>query len=480
MCDKKAQDGLTGKIRYDAAPCEPAERCGFPQPRLEMLKSGDTVVVGVSGGADSMTLLHILCTERGKLGIKLCAAHINHCLRGEEADRDERYVRQMCEKWSVELRVLRLDVKNEAQSKGQTVEEAGRAVRYRFFDSIASESGAWVATAHTLSDSIETVLINFARGTGLKGMCGIPAQRGRLIRPLIDFTRAQTEEYCRLNAIEYVNDSTNFSREITRNRVRLDAVPVLYSVNPAFDRAAKRALESLGRDESALSRLTDEWLARSRVGKDAYDLKILAECPEDTVRRVIAKAALLACSSAQEAANVESVLAILRAGDGKVEIKGGSFARISGGKLVFESGAARNETFSPAVLSQGIFENSAFRLKISLAEGEELKNFKNINKHISNNALDCDKIIGTAILRPREPGESLRPVGRGISKTLKKLFSEAAVPQELRALVPVAADDEGPIWVCGFGADERCRVTDSTKRAVVIDVMPKDGRTQEE
>lgn len=446
----------------------------LPEAHFEMLKSGDAVVAGVSGGADSMALLHMLCQRREKLGLKLYAAHVNHELRGAEADRDEEYVRRMCAEWKVELRVLHADVKAAARDSGQTVEEAGRGVRYRFFDSIAAPLGAWTATAHTLSDSIETMLINFARGTGLKGLCGIPAGRGRLIRPLIDFTRADTEEYCRRNAIEYVNDSTNFSREYTRNRVRLDAVPVLYSINPAFDRAAKRAMESLARDESALSRLTDDWLGRARVDKNAYDLAVLGSCPEDTIRRVIAKAALDACGKTQEAANVELVLEAVRAGRGKVEIKGGSFARAGGGKLVFENGRSGEKSFSPVPLRQGVFENAAFRIEISCAAGEELKNLKNINKQISNNALDCDRIIGTAVLRPRKPGESFRPFGRGVSKTLKKLFNEAAVPPELRQLVPVAADDMGPLWVCGFGADERCRVTDSTTRAIIINYAAKD------
>ena len=168
---------------------------------------------------------------------------------------------------AVELFVLHADVKEQAEASGETVEEAGRRVRYSFFEQKSKELDAAVATAHTLSDSIETQLMNFARGTGLRGLCGIPPVRGDIIRPLIRCTRRDTEEYCQYNGIKYVNDSTNFSREYTRNRVRLDVVPKLYEINPAFDKAAARLITMLEDDEKCLEAAAEKRLENARRGE---------------------------------------------------------------------------------------------------------------------------------------------------------------------------------------------------------------------
>lgn len=447
-----------------------------PFGSFDMLSRGDSVVAGFSGGADSTALLHMLCSIRGGLGLKITAAHINHGLRGEEAQRDEDFVRRVCAQWDVGLEVLHADVRAEAERSGRTVEEAGRKVRYGFFDSVAAPDGAWIATAHTLSDSIETALLNFTRGTGLRGVCGIPARRGRVIRPLLALTRADTERYCREHGLSYVDDSTNFSRQYARNRVRLDVVPVLAAINPGFSQAAGRAMQSFARDDSALSRISSELLEGAREN-GGYSLAALSQIPDDLIRRVLALAAKEATGLTQEAVHIELLLGAVAAGRGAVQLRGGAVARAQAGRLTFASpetlGLSKKDFSAP--FGPGEFDNGAFRLVISIISGEELKNFKIINKQCFNNALDCDRIIGTAVIRARAPGEAYEPAGRGVTKTLKKLLSEAGVPRELRELLPVAADSEGPVWVCGFGPAQRCRVTESTVRAAVIKICAPHG-----
>ena len=443
--------------------------------RFDMLRSGDAVVVGVSGGADSMALLHMLCSLREPLDLKVYAAHINHGLRGAESLRDEDFVRKSCEEWHVELFVLKADVALEAANAGESLEEAGRRVRYAFFKKTANTLSAKIATAHTLSDSIETMLLNLTRGTGLKGLCGIPPIREKIIRPLIETTRREVEEYCEKNAIIYMNDSTNFSRDYTRNRIRLDVVPVLYEINPAFDRAALRAMRSLAEDEALLSSLSNAQLSKARTDEREYDAQALRGCPPELMRRVLAKAAFLSTGKTQEAQSIEKLHELLHQKNGGVSIKGGYSAHIKGGKLVFHTKSDKTRGGFCVPFGPGAYDFGGLCLKISLITINEFKILKNINKSYFKYAIDCDKIKGITVIRSKRPGEGFTPAGRGVRKSFKKLFNEAGVPVEDRGSVPVIADEEGIAWVYGFGADERCKVIDETQRVFLIKTTEMGG-----
>ncbi len=185
--------------------------------------------------------------------LHLIAAHVNHGLRGEEADRDERFVRDFCERNSIVLQVLHADVIATAREKSQGIEECGREVRYSFFRSLCGPDGR-IATAHTLSDSAETVLMNLAKGAGTKGLCGIPPVRGNIVRPLIDITRAEVERYCSCFGLDFVTDSTNLTDGYGRNKLRHHVVPVLQEINPAFECAVERTTQILRCDEEYFER----------------------------------------------------------------------------------------------------------------------------------------------------------------------------------------------------------------------------------
>lgn len=436
--------------------------------RYNMLDCG-AIIAGVSGGADSMALLKFLCTLREEKGIKVYAAHINHCLRGEEALRDENFVRKWCSENDVELFLLREDVKKLAAQSGQTVEEAGRSVRYGFFNEKANEFNAKIATAHTLSDSIETQIFNLARGTGLHGLCGIPPVRGRIIRPLIKCTRQDTEEYCAFNGIKYVDDSTNFSRDYTRNRIRLDIVPKLYKLNSAFDRAESRLIDSLEEDEDFFENEAQKTLKTAFEAPGTYLLNELAKCHPAVLKRCIAAAAEQFTGTAQEAIHINAVSRIVLSGSGKTEIKGGCYVKAYGGKLIFSKSQQNkpvNNTFR-FPFKEGTYKNGMFSITISNIFEKNLKKF---SKQYLNNTIDCDKIKNNAIVRARIQGDEISLAGRNITKSLKKLYSEAKIPTEERAYVPVAADDEGVFWVGKFGTAERCKVTEGTKNAILLEI----------
>jgi tRNA(Ile)-lysidine synthase len=194
----------------------------------DMLPKGGTILAAVSGGADSMCLLHVLINLSARYDLRIEAAHFNHMLRGDESDRDERFVLGECEKLGVPCHVGRGDVSAYARESGMGTEEAGRKLRYDFFYETAKKIGASrIATAHNGDDNCETVIMNMLRGTGLTGLCGIPPVRGIVIRPLLTVTRSGIEEYLRENNIPHVEDSTNRSDDYTRNRIRHRVIPAL-------------------------------------------------------------------------------------------------------------------------------------------------------------------------------------------------------------------------------------------------------------
>mgnify|MGYP000253249413 FL=1 len=225
------------------------------------------VLVALSGGADSMALLHFFIQHKNKLGIvKLSAAHINHMLRDDESERDENFVSEQCRALGIPLYLKKTDVAREAELSGEGLEEAGRRIRYDFFYEIALKTSSVIATAHTLSDSIETVLLNQARGCGLKGLYGIPPVREvtvdgkvlKIIRPLIYCTRAEIEDFCRENGIRYVTDSTNSQTDFSRNRIRHIVVPSLKSINPDVESAFLRLMQHARQDGELLETLAAE------------------------------------------------------------------------------------------------------------------------------------------------------------------------------------------------------------------------------
>ena len=249
--------------------------------KYEMIGQGDHVCAAVSGGADSAALLAFLLSLREPMGLTVTACHLNHCLRGAEADRDEAFVRELCQRWQVPLTVERVEVAELARQEHLSEETAGRKARYALFERLHRETGCKVATAHTLSDNMETVLFSMARGTGLRGMCGIQPVRDYLIRPLIAVTRQEVEAYCAENGIGFVTDSTNFSEEYTRNRIRLRLIPELYALNPALPEAFAHLIEAMGEGYELVSREAKQFLdtAESFRGHTAYTAEAFLALP---------------------------------------------------------------------------------------------------------------------------------------------------------------------------------------------------------
>lgn len=298
--------------------------------RYRMIERGDRVVVGVSGGADSMALLHFLHTRCEDLEIMVAACHVNHHLRGEESGRDEQFVRNFCFDHQIPLTVYDLDLPA-VQKKHESTEECARRERYRCF----GEQEGKIATAHTASDNTETVLLNILRGTGTKGLCGIPPVRGEIIRPLLRCTREDTEDYCKKNRIGYVTDSTNLSESYTRNRIRKNILPALKEFNPSLIEGFSRMTESVYADNAFLEKTAFAARERCETG-DGLSCSLLNELEPAILSRVVSM--LLAENGIEPShLRITECIRIILAGKGKINLCRDRFALVRKGNFLIQT-----------------------------------------------------------------------------------------------------------------------------------------------
>ena len=446
--------------------------------KLGLINDGDKIVMAISGGCDSSALLHILIKLREPMKLDILCAHVNHNLRGEESDRDEKFVRDICEKYNVPLRVLSADVDDYAAEHRLSTEEAGRELRYEFFERCCDElgEGSLVATAHTLSDSAETFLFNVARGTSVDGICGIPPKRGNVIRPLIEFTRKDTETYCAENKVPFVTDSTNLGDDYTRNKIRHRAVPVLKEINPSFEYSLLGIENDLYEIRGLLDDLGNTALEKAKTPK-GYNADILGNEPAAVQKR----AAAMLLEEFGFSLNRERIVALVNGFSGedfKTELSKDAYLVKQDGMIYREDRAELLPEIPETDFSEGDFDFPGKKAEIKILSPEKFKNLHIVNQYALKDAFDYDKIRGKAVLRSRRTGDKADI--HGGTKTLKKLFIEEKIPFEKRNSVTVIADDDGVLWVEGLGASRRARISESTEKIAAIKISFKNNSNSED
>ncbi len=428
-----------------------------------MIPCGSTVVAAVSGGSDSMVLLNALDMLKSEYGIKLIAAHVNHGLRGESADRDEAFVKEKCNGMGIEIRTLKADVAALAKESGTGLEECGRRVRYDFFNSLGEN--VIIATAHNLSDRVETFLFNFTRGSALRGLCSVPAVRDNIIRPLIDCSKDEILEFCEKNSIEYVTDETNSDVKYSRNRIRHNVITELEKINPSFEECAERCIESVNEDEKFLFSLASE-LAEKARRNSGYDADVLDEAPIPLKKRAVTHICEKNAGVTPEQKFVNKICEMLRNG-GQIQINGGVTVRVRKGILDFPSDSAEK---SKAEIDGETVAFANKLINIRIIDINETNNLQNVSKQDLEYYLDYDKIIGKVCVRSREAGDCINLNSRGCTKTLKKLFNELEIPPEQRNSVAVFCDEAGVVLVEGADIDKRVSVTKETQNIMFIKI----------
>ncbi|MDO8672615.1 MAG: tRNA lysidine(34) synthetase TilS [Dehalococcoidia bacterium] len=457
-----------------------------------LLAPGDNVIVGVSGGPDSVCLLHLLNRLKTKTAIHLHVAHLNHQLRGREAEDEANYVRKLATDLRLPCTIEARDVRVYREVHGLSEEEAAREVRYAFLAEIANRlGGAKVAVGHTADDQVETILMHLIRGTGLAGLQGMAASSNlrlprlvknvTVVRPLLAVYRQETEAFCKSNALAPHFDATNYSRLYFRNRIRADLVPLLQSYNPTVKTAILR-LAALSRDDVRYidDQVTALWPALTTVedGLVIFDKDGLATLPANLQRHLLRRGAetLLGDLTDIEAVHIEA----MRKAIGKPVGAMISLPR----KLVFQVG------YDACSISLGCVEPSLwpaiageYSLQIpgkSCVAGWSVETRLLDREAASGHCpspwhahLDPIAIGQTLSIRGRRPGERFQPLGMGETKKLQDFMVDAKIPRRQRDSIPLLVSPSQIVWVVGWRLDERAKVQEATEKVLCVTFEPQ-------
>lgn len=415
--------------------------------KYNMLSKGDRVLIGVSGGADSIALLEFFVSVKEKYDLDICVAHIEHGIRGEDSINDAEFVENYCKKLGVKFYLKTIDAPNLAKKAKMGVEEYSRMARYDFFNTIECDK---IATAHNLTDNIETLLFRLARGTGLKGACSIPAVRGKIIRPFIEVSSSEIRKWCNDNNIPYRVDCTNSDSAYSRNLIRLEILPLFEKLNANYQDNIDDFISDVNEDYSFIDNYVKSIYPKI-VKDNEIDLPKLNELDLPIKKRIL----IVFFNENGYSLNrihLQSVIDITLK-SGKSQIKENVFAISAKGKI-------RLAKFNDL--------NKKDKFVTKILNIDEFKD-KNIDFYC-----DCDKIVGNITIRARQAGDKIKPAGRNVSKTLKKLFNESAYPIEKRDENIVVCDDFGIVGVIGLCADERVKVDCNTAKILTIKLPSED------
>lgn len=423
--------------------------------KFNMLSQNDFVVVGVSGGADSMCLLHYLMSVKDKYNLRLLVANVEHGIRGQESVDDTNFVKNFCNDNNIEFKLLSINAIELAKDNGMSVEEYSRQARYEFFHSFNPDK---IATAHNLSDNVETILFRLSRGTSIKGMCGIPAVRGNIIRPLLSCSGKEIREYCKESNIPYRVDSTNADTEYSRNRIRQNIVPEFEMLNSSFENVVSRFINSVKEDEECLQEYANICLDEC-FKKDALTLEKLRKYPTSIQKRAIIKFYDMYGITLDEC-HLNDVLDLVHK-QGRTQIKKNYFA-ISDKKR----------------LRLAVFEESIdfVDLKIDkkiISRQEFLNNYELLSKKFDFYC-DYDKIEGDVIIGARESGDEISPAGRDCTKSLKKIYNEYHIDVEKRDSIPVIRDEKDVIGIYGYCCSEKVKIDNTTTSVILIKIYSEE------
>jgi tRNA(Ile)-lysidine synthase len=422
------------------------------------------ILVGFSGGKDSTFLLYALFLLKERLNLSLFAAHINHQIRGEEAERDEKFCREFCGKLKIPLFVKRFDVKRYARRKRISLEEAGRVIRYRFLEEMRNKKGLdFIALGHNATDNCETMLLSLIKGKGLSGIAGIPEKRERIIRPLIDLKSEEIDDFLKKNNIPYVFDTTNLSLSHPRNYLRHLVLPFLREINPNLEETMRHTARILQEEDAYLKEVgakLKENGVRKISGGYLIDKKIFLSYNFSVRRRVLKE-----LFDDMSYSDIERVVGLGERPVGKmVSLRNGLWAINEPEGIFIGRLEERISPDSEKVLRIGginRIEESGLELLVRLK-----KRGRSLDLGGDKEYFDRDAIFPPLAIRYWRPGDFLfSEKGR---KKLQDLFVDHKIPRRLRSQIPILVDREGILWVLGVRRANRAKISEKTKRILEV------------
>lgn len=449
-----------------------------------LIDNGETLLVGVSGGPDSVCLLHILNRLKETLGVSLHVAHLNHMLRGTDSDDDAVYVSQLASNLGIPSTVERLDVAAYREGRRLSVEEAAREVRYHFFALAAGDIGAKrIALGHTRDDQVETILMNLLRGTGLTGLRGMmPITSLRMaddtklevIRPLLGVTRVETEGYCREFDLNPRIDLSNYSLDHTRNRVRHELIPALRHYNRSMDaaliRTADAASDAISFLDIEVSRVWDQVVTEQPNGLLIDSAALLACHPalqRHLLRRAVSK--VLGDLVDIQAVHIDKMVQALSKPAGRrISLPRGLWLSVGYWKCLLAGGVpdacpfpSMEQQHRIAVPGETAVPGWRIRADVDTAVSEET------GAYVAH--LDMDAVGRELTVRARKPGDRFRPLGMEGNKSLQDFMVDAKIPRSWRGRIPLVCSPDGIVWVVGWRIAGGAKVTDATKRVLRLE-----------
>lgn len=442
-----------------------------------MLQEGDIVLIGLSGGPDSVCLSVILDEVRDNFNLSLHAVYINHGLRPEESGAEEAFCKRFCDSLGVGFHVEKLDVKGHAERNRGNIQETARELRYEVFEKAADEKKATkIALAHNADDQAETVLMRLIRGAGRKGLSGIPPVRGKIIRPLLDIRREDIEKFLSGKQIRFVTDSSNLKTEYLRNRLRLEVIPLLKKDNPSVTESINRTADISREEERYLEIATTKTLMRLITRKTDESIELfltpLMNIDKAILRRVLRRAlGEIGAERGIELVHIDDIIHLInesRSGDvitlpkGIRAIKSYSTLLLTKGE---KTGIQPQDIEVPGTIS---LDETGLTLISELLD----KSTENNGRDVS--AFDYDSLTSPLKVRKRKDGDFFYPAGFGKRKKLQDFFVDEKVPREMRDSVPIVVSGEDIIWVAGYRADDRFVAKEGTKRFLVLKIVSSD------
>lgn len=434
--------------------------------KYNMIKEKDRIIVALSGGADSVLLFNLLNELKNEIDFDLQAAHVNHNLR-EEAKDDENFVRKICKDKNIKLHVLSADVKKYAKENKIGLEQAGREIRYKFFEDLIKEHNAKIATAHNLNDRAETLLLNLVRGCGISGLKSIPYVRDGYIRPILDLSREEIEKLCKDNGFDYRDDKTNFETDYNRNKVRLKVIPELLKINPSLLKVFKRNFENFQQVDDFIEKESNK-LKKEAFSEGKYKIDVINKYDDVVVSKFLSNIIFENLKTEPEKIHIDAVMQLLNE-DKTIDLPGGRIKSYNN-SLYFPKKINNIEMKSVDLGENKITNNKT----LILTKTNKTKAQLSLNQ--MNSYMDFEKVKFPLYVRSRKPKDKIKIAPRNVTKSLKQLFVENKIPVENRGEIVLLFDsDDNLIYVEKIGVSELVKIDSNTTKMIKIKFEVLDG-----
>lgn len=444
----------------------------------DLIKEGENIVIGVSGGPDSMALLYLLIEAKKQIDFNINIAHVNHGVRGSDAKEDELFVEKKAKELNIPYYSREVDMLGYAKEKGISAEEAGRELRYGFFREILSDlGGGKIAVAHNMNDQAETLLMRILRGTGIDGLKGMDYIVDDIIRPILNISREDIETYIKENKIDTVLDKTNLMPIYTRNKIRLELIPYLENnFNPNIINALWRLSQTSSLDSNFLEKYAEERYSQLLKNEDkggiVLDIYRFNKEEINIRQRIVRKSLEKIVGNLQGFGeqHISNVIDLVQSGNtGKeVHLPHNIVCRVNYDNLeIYKNfGESKKDFIFDLDLGYNELDSIGYDIGINVLDISQI-NLR--EKRENRRYFDFDMVKGKLFVRNRRNGDRFVPFGMEGRKKLKDYFIDEKISRDVRDNIPLIVDEENILWVIGYRTSDLYRVTKNTKNVLVIE-----------